>query len=96
MGEHQVEAIWFDDDAGCAIWRCRCGYDSDGYDSVGEARWAAAEHQLPESVQRDIEESGYSIEEWRDAVVFEADAEAAEDPDAWRWYRDWGEASSAE
>lgn len=87
---HQIEAIWYDEDAGCAIWRCRCGYDSDGYASVTEARYAAVEHQLPESVQRDLDERGYGMEEWRDAVLFEAPAEAAEDPQGWRWYRESG------
>lgn len=87
-GGHQIVALRFDDDAGCALWRCRCGYDSDGYDSVGEARYAAAEHQLPEPVQRELEGCGFSIEAWRDAVVLEADAAASEAPQAWRWYRD--------
>ncbi len=86
-GEHRIEAVWFDDDAGCAVWRCGCGYDADGYASIGEARYAAAEHQLPEHRQRDIEESTDSVEEWREAVLIEAENAAVGDPHAWSWYR---------
>lgn len=86
--DHRITELRSDDDAGDAFWRCGCGEFAEAYSSVAEARYAAAEHQLPDAIQRDIEATTDSIEQWRDAVLIEADAAAEADPEAWRWYRE--------
>ena len=84
--EHQIVQILFDDDQGCARWTCRCGYEADGYSDVTEARYAAAEHQLPADVQLDIERHCDTIEQWRGEIIMNAYDAAAADPDRWAWY----------
>lgn len=90
MGEqqHRITTLRADDDAGDAFWECSCGEQADAYDSVAEARYAAAEHQLPERIQAGLPDPSEGIEWWRHVVLFEADAEAGADPQVWRWYLD--------
>jgi hypothetical protein len=87
---HRIVAMDDDiDETGSVYWRCRCGEDADGYSSLFEARYAAAEHQLPANVQREIEDLALipdHIETWRAEVAAAADETAATDPAAWDWY----------
>lgn len=82
---HQIETIRYDDDAKCAVWRCQCGYEEDGYGGVEEARYAAAAHQLSDAARREMEGAD-TVAEWRKAVVFAAQDAAGANPAAWRWW----------
>ena len=89
--EHQIDEIIVEDNDGDVSWRCQCGEVNTGYAGIGEARLAAAEHQLPEDVQLDVLDSiprGNTVEIWRAAILDAANDAAETDPGAWQWYHD--------
>lgn len=85
---HQIAGVWADEDD-AVWWRCAdCGEVDAGYASVAEARYAAAEHQLPVAAQEMLPCPQDSVEEWREAVTLEVAQAAEAQPVAWRWWHD--------
>lgn len=85
--DHQIIEIRTDEDELDTFWRCRCGETNTGYADVADARLAAAEHQLPPAVQREIDERDHQdVDSWCDDVAHAADDEAHTHPTRWQWY----------